>query len=56
MNLYETSISLKEVGMIPLGNMIWESAIPKLMLASANFNKKENIIKYMQTNIAGEMF
>jgi len=56
MNLYETSISLKEAGMIPLGNMIWESAIPKLMLASANFNKKEDIVKYMQTNIAGEIF
>jgi len=56
MNLYETSISLKEAGMIPLGNIIWESAIPKLMLASANFNKREDIIKFMQTNIAGEIF
>lgn len=56
MNLYETSISLKEAGIIPLGNMIWESAIPKLMLASANFNQKEDIIKYMQNNIAGEIF
>ena len=53
MNLYETSKSLKEAGIIPLGNMIWESAISKLMLASANFNKKEDIVEYMQTNIAG---
>ena len=56
MNLYETSINLKNSGLIPLGNMIWESAIPKLMLASANFTKKEDIIKFMQTNIAGEIF
>jgi glutamyl-tRNA(Gln) amidotransferase subunit D len=56
MNLYETSIDLKKAWMIPLGNMIWESAIPKLMLASGNFDTKEEIIKYMTTNIAGETF
>ena len=54
MDKYETSLRLRDLGVIPLGSMMWESAIPKLMLATANLNSAENVISYMKTNIAGE--
>ena len=55
MNLYESSTILLNAGVIPLKNMIWEASIPKLMIASATFTKKNDIIKYMLDNIAGEI-
>ena len=55
MNIYASSSVLKNKGLIPLNDMIWEACVPKLMLASANFENNEDIVKYMQTNIAGEI-
>jgi L-asparaginase/Glu-tRNA(Gln) amidotransferase subunit D len=56
LDIYETSEKLKKAGVVSLKNMIWDSAIVKLMLAISNFEKKEQIIKFMQENIAGEIF
>jgi len=55
MNIYETSYMLKDVGAIPLRDLIWESAMPKLMIAHSNFKANEDIINYATTNIAGEI-
>jgi len=55
MNLYESSTLFVDAGVIPLKNMIWEASIPKLMLASATFNKNDEIVKYMLTNISCEI-
>jgi len=56
MDIYQSSINLQKAGLISLGNMIWESAVTKLMCCVGNFTQNDDIIKYMQTNIAGEIF
>ena len=56
MNLYESSIKIKEKGGVPLGNMITEAAIPKLMwVLGQTQQKKDNIIDEMLTDVAGEL-
>ncbi len=55
MNIYETSNILNQLGVIPLGNLMWEATVPKLMLAIENFNKIDDISSYMKTNISGEI-
>jgi len=55
MNTYSTSLILKESGVIPLSDMIWEAAIPKIMLALGNFEDKNQIKEFLLTNVAGEV-
>lgn len=55
MNVYASSNELRKSGLISLNDMIWESALPKLMLAAANFENNKEIEKFMKTNIAGEI-
>ena len=55
MNIYESSNILIDAGIIPLGNIIWEAASTKMMLACTNFVKREEIIDYLCSNIAGEI-
>lgn len=55
MDIYETSNLLKETGIIPLKDMTWEAAIPKLMLATFNFTDYKKIKDLMLCNIAGEI-
>lgn len=55
MNIYESSNRLIEGGIIPLGNIIWEAASVKMMLACSNFDNRQEIINYLRTNIAGEI-
>lgn len=55
LDCYETSQILKRSGVISLKDMMWENAIPKLMLAAANFDAPEQVINFMLTNIAGEI-
>lgn len=54
MDIYESSHILMELNVIPLKNMLWESAIVKLMSASSLDNNQE-IIDYMLSNISGEI-
>ncbi|MBF0181611.1 MAG: asparaginase [Magnetococcales bacterium] len=56
MNIYETSHALRAEGMISLHDMMMESAIPKLMLAAGNFSDRDDIRRFMNTNLAGELF
>lgn len=55
MDIYETSGALLNAGVIPLGDMIWEAALPKLMLAAKNFNDNSDVRDFMLKNIAGEI-
>jgi len=55
MDIYSTSIDLRESGLIPLKDMLWESAIPKIMLALGNFTDNKEIKEFLLTNIAGEI-
>lgn len=55
MNIYETSGALLDAGVIPLGDMIWEAAVPKLMLAARNFSNNADVRDFMLKNIAGEI-
>lgn len=55
MNIYESSSTLINAGLVPLGNMIWEAVAPKMMLACSNFSNKNDIINFMTTNIAFEI-
>lgn len=55
MNIYETSNILNQLGVIPLGNLVWEATVPKLMLAIENFNRIDEISRYMKTSISGEI-
>jgi L-asparaginase len=55
MDIYESSILLLKAGVIPLRDMIWESAIPKLMLAAQNFKSTQEVNAYMLKNICGEI-
>jgi L-asparaginase/Glu-tRNA(Gln) amidotransferase subunit D len=55
MDVYESSIALKELNVIPLKNMIWESSIVKLMGASNIFDNNQDIINYMLANVSGEI-
>ena len=54
---YETSVTLRESGMVPLYNMLFEVALHKLWLLNVkknNLSRKE-IIKLMLTNYGGEI-
>lgn len=55
MDIYETSAALLDAGVIPLGDLIWEAALPKLMLAASNYNNINDIVDFMRANIAGEI-
>jgi len=55
MDIYESSKMLRELSIIPLKDIIWESAVVKLMNASTLFNDKDALIKYMLKNISGEI-
>lgn len=55
MDIYESSNMLKELNIIPLKDMIWESAVVKLMGGASIFDNNDEIIKYMLKNISGEI-
>jgi glutamyl-tRNA(Gln) amidotransferase subunit D len=53
LNVYETGIDLIRAGVVPLGNMISETALAKLSWALGNF-PKENPSDLMTRNLLGE--
>lgn len=55
MDVYETSAALLKAGIIPLNDMIWEAALPKLMLAAGNFKSNTDATNFMLENISGEI-
>jgi glutamyl-tRNA(Gln) amidotransferase subunit D len=55
MTVYDTGRDLLNIGVIPLSNMIPETAIVKAMWVLANSKDRESIKKMMQENIANEI-
>jgi len=55
MNVYDTGRDLLNIGVIPLSDMIAETAIVKAMWVLANSKDSESAKKIMQENIANEI-
>ena len=55
MTVYDTGRDLLNIGVIPLSNMIPETAIVKAMWVIANSNSVESARKMMQENLANEI-
>lgn len=55
MDVYESSSALLSAGIVPLRDMVWEAALPKLMLANGNFSDPKTVVEFMSSNIAGEI-
>lgn len=55
LDVYETGRDLLKTGIIPLRNMLTETATVKAMWALANFKNPREIKQVMQDNIANEM-
>jgi len=55
MGKYETSIRLKEAGVLGAFDITTEAAVAKLMYLLGNFNDREKIIKLLTTSIVGEI-
>ena len=55
MGKYETSLKLKEIGLLNGKDLTTEAAITKLMLVLANYNTREEIAWRMENNWRGEM-
>jgi len=53
MNVYSTGRELLEAGVIPLQNMLAETAMVKAMYLSANYS--DNLVELMQKNLRGEI-
>ncbi len=55
MNVYDTGRDLLKIGVIPLSNMLSETAVVKAMWLLANESNYTSIIKIMQENISNEI-
>ncbi len=55
MGKYETSIRLKEIGVISGGDMTTEAAVTKLMYLLANFSSRIEIKQYLEKSCVGEI-
>lgn len=55
MGKYETSINLREIGVISGNDITTEAAITKLMYLLGNLKNREQVIKLFETSITGEM-
>jgi len=54
MNVYSTGRDLLRMGVLPLGDMLPETALVKLMWAFGHEKNAENVKKIMLTNVANE--
>ncbi len=52
---YETSIALKEIGVISGKDMTTEAAITKLMFLLGRYSKQDTIIQFLQRSLHGEL-
>ena len=55
MNVYDTGRDLLKAGVVPLEDMLPETALAKLMWALANCKSADETKTVMQENLAGEM-
>lgn len=55
MDVYSTGRELQRVGVIPLDDMLTEVATVKLMWALAKAKSRDEVIRLMRTNLAGEI-
>ncbi len=55
MNVYTTGRDLQKIGVIPLGDMIPETAVVKMMWAFGQTQNTQEVKSLMRTNIAGEI-
>ena len=55
MNVYSTGRDLLKMGVIPLGDMLAETALVKMMWAFGREKDSENVRRLMATNIASEL-
>jgi len=54
MNVYSTGRDLQQIGVVPLGDMLPETALVKLMWALGKSRDGKEVNQLMLTNIAGE--
>jgi glutamyl-tRNA(Gln) amidotransferase subunit D len=55
LTIYDTGRDLIKIGVIPLSNMLSETAVVKAMWLLANENNSNSILKLMQENISNEI-
>jgi glutamyl-tRNA(Gln) amidotransferase subunit D len=55
MNVYTTGRDLQKIGVVPLGDMIPETAVVKMMWAFGQTQNTQEVKNLMRTNIAGEL-
>jgi L-asparaginase len=55
MGLYQTSIMLKETGIISGRDITTEAAVAKLMFLLGKYNSTEEVIRYLNISLRGEM-
>jgi glutamyl-tRNA(Gln) amidotransferase subunit D len=55
MNVYSTGRDLQKIGVIPLGDMLSETALAKMMWAFGQEKDAEEVKKLMISNIANEL-
>jgi len=55
MGRYETSIELKNIGVVSGSDITAEAAVTKLMVLLGHSNDTNFIMKYLNTSISGEM-
>jgi glutamyl-tRNA(Gln) amidotransferase subunit D len=55
MNVYSTGRDLLRIGVLPLGDMLSETALVKMMWAFGQEKNPENVKKIMTTNMANEL-
>jgi glutamyl-tRNA(Gln) amidotransferase subunit D len=54
MNVYSTGRDLLRIGVLPLGDMLSETALVKMMWAFGQEKDSEKVKKIMLTNLANE--
>jgi len=55
MNVYSAGRDLLRIGVVPLGDMLAETALVKMMWAFGNEHETDKVKKIMATNLRGEM-
>ena len=54
LNVYDTGRDLLSAGVVPLEDMLAETALAKLMWSLANYGSREEVVRTMTANLTGE--